>query len=44
MQVNLPHTDVADSSTRSKVLENNQFRVSEVPSGSALLVTDSAVF
>ena len=44
MQTNSPQTDVAFCSVPSKVLNNNQFGVSEVPSGSALLVGDTAVF
>jgi nitrite reductase/ring-hydroxylating ferredoxin subunit len=44
MQTNSPQTDVASSSVASKVLNNNQFGVNEAPSGSALLVGDTAVF
>ncbi|MBZ5570677.1 MAG: non-heme iron oxygenase ferredoxin subunit [Acidobacteriia bacterium] len=36
--------NVADSSTKSGVLQDNQFRIDAVPPGSALLVGDAAVF
>jgi nitrite reductase/ring-hydroxylating ferredoxin subunit len=44
MQTNSPQTDDPGSSAPSIGLNNNQFRVHEVPSGSALLVGDTAVF
>ena len=44
MQTNSPQTHVSGSSVPSKVMNSNQFRVGEVPSGSALLVGDTAVF
>ena len=44
MQINSPQADAVDSSIQSEVLEDNQFRVKEVPPGSALLVGDAAVF
>jgi nitrite reductase/ring-hydroxylating ferredoxin subunit len=44
MQTNSPQTHSADSSARSDVLKDNQFRVDAVHPGSALLVGDTAVF
>lgn len=43
MQTNT-QANVADSSTKSGVLQDNQFRIDAVPPGSALLVGDAAVF
>lgn len=43
MQINT-QADIADSSTPSGILKDNQFRVAAVPPGSALLVGDAAVF
>jgi len=44
MQTNSPQGDAVDTSIQSEVLKHNQFRVNEVPPGSALLVGDAAVF
>jgi nitrite reductase/ring-hydroxylating ferredoxin subunit len=44
MQTNSSEAGAVDSSVQSEVLEDNQFRVNEVPPGSALLVGDAAVF
>jgi hypothetical protein len=44
MQINSPQAGAVDSSIQSEVLEDNQFRVSEVPPGSAVLVGDAAVY
>jgi nitrite reductase/ring-hydroxylating ferredoxin subunit len=44
MQTNSQQTDVAISPVKSEVLNENQFRVNEVPPGSALLVGYVAVF
>lgn len=44
MQINSPQAGAVDSSSQSEVLKDNQFRVNEVPPGSALLVGDAAVF
>jgi nitrite reductase/ring-hydroxylating ferredoxin subunit len=44
MQINSPQADAVDSSIQSEVLKDNQFRVNEVPPGSALLVGNAAVF
>ena len=43
MQTNA-QVNVADTSIHSEVLKDGQFRVSEVPPGSAVLVGDVAVF
>ena len=43
MQTNT-QTNTADSSVKSEILKDNQFRVDAVPPGSALLVGDMAVF
>jgi nitrite reductase/ring-hydroxylating ferredoxin subunit len=44
MQTNSKQADVAMSPIKSEVLTENQFRISEVPPGSALLVGNVAVF
>ena len=44
MQTNPNRTDVAMSPIKSEVLTENQFRFNEVPTGSALLVGNVAVF
>ena len=44
MQTNLKDEDVRIPPIKSPVLAENQFRINEVPSGSALLVGDVAVF
>jgi nitrite reductase/ring-hydroxylating ferredoxin subunit len=44
MQINSPQAGAVDSSSQSEVLKDNQFRVNDVPPGSALLVGDAAVF
>ena len=44
MQTNPKQADVAMSPIKSEVLTENQFRINEVPPGSALLVGNVAVF
>jgi len=44
MQTNVKQEDVAMSHIKAEVLTENQFRVSQVPPGSALLVGNVAVF
>ena len=44
MQTNSQQTDVAGSPIKKDVLKDNEFRVSEVASGSSVLVGDVAVF
>ena len=44
MQTNSKQADVAMSPIKSEVLTENQFRINEVPPGSALLVGNVAVF
>src|SRR5262249_2760809 len=44
MQINSQQVDVAASSAKSDTLNENRFRMSEVPSGSGLLVGKAAVF
>ena len=44
MQTNSKQADVAMSPIKSEVLTENQFRINEVPHGSALLVGNVAVF
>jgi len=44
MQTNSQQATVGDSTVKSEVLKDNQFRIDAVPPGSALLVGDVAVF
>ena len=44
MQTNPQQANLANSSSESKVLKDNQFRTNAVPPGSALLVGNLAVF
>ena len=44
MQTNSKQADVAMSPIKSEVLTENQFRINEVPPGTALLVGNVAAF
>ena len=44
MQTNSQQANIANSSTQSEVLKDNQFRTDAVPPGSASLVGNAAVF
>jgi nitrite reductase/ring-hydroxylating ferredoxin subunit len=44
MQTNSQQANIANSSSESEVLKDNQFRTGAVPAGSALLVGNVAVF
>ena len=44
MQINSQQANVAASPTEAVALKDNEFRIDAVPSGSALLVGDVAVF